>query len=133
MAFLKTTCGNLSQWCWPSYMRGLVFYSHMEKNVHDRIISLRRDVWACQTSSTPLFIEEHYQARKVSAVTNMYWFCLWRFLRFSDRFWNCSDAVVFFVFHFITLIIFSDVSTHASSRRIWNSQVFSKRTFCWSS
>jgi hypothetical protein len=36
------------------------------KNVHDRIISLRRDVWACQTSSTPLFIEEHYQARKVS-------------------------------------------------------------------
>jgi hypothetical protein len=39
------------------FTQGLVFYSHVEKNLHDHTISLRVDAWAHKTSLTPpLFI-----------------------------------------------------------------------------
>jgi hypothetical protein len=45
-----------------------------------------------------------YQSRTVSGHVYAcygYRFCL--LLRFSEWFWNCSESVVFFVFHFITI------------------------------
>jgi hypothetical protein len=86
---------NLKSWIRPWYGNDL----------HDRIISLRGEVWVQQTSwSQPLFNEEKS-------------FCL--FVRFDIRVWNCSDSVELFwqcgivltvwnlVYHFIIYNVYT--------------------------
>jgi hypothetical protein len=64
------------------------------------VISLRGEVWAHKTSLTPpLFIE-------VSVLRQVMYLCVRiidcvSFCDFSIGFWNCSNSVVYFVFHFI--------------------------------
>ena len=91
-------------------------FTHM----HDRIISLRGDVWAYETSLTPsLFIEVSVP----SPVSEWSYICVlgvWilpLLYDFSILFWNCTYSVIFYFWtvptvwyfycHFITL--FNDV------------------------
>ena len=62
-------------------------------HLHDRIISLRGEVWVHKTSLTPPL-------------------CVFWGIDFPIEFWNCSDTVYIFVFHFIEIsqIEFSSVN-----------------------
>jgi len=78
------------------------------KNRHDRIISLRGEVWTHKTSLTPpLYIEVPVPTEECE------WSCicmlgLSNFASIYDLsigYWNCSDNIVFFVFHFFFLLL----------------------------
>ena len=78
-----------------------------ENHFHDRIISLRGQVWAHKTSLTPpLFIgvpvpsqkskRSYIYALGVSIMPLFYDFYIW--------FWNFSDSVLFFCFFFFFIL-----------------------------
>ena len=74
------------------------------KHLHDRIISLRREVWAHKTSLiSPLFIElpvtNQESAPSCNLCVNGIDFASSYY--FSIGFWKCSDSVVFFSLHFM--------------------------------
>ena len=80
------------------------WHSHVENTC---IIFLRGEVWAHKTSLTCHFLLKClYQARKVNSYVcgTMYQIFLC-FYGYFIGFWNYSDRVVFFVFHFMTNLI----------------------------
>jgi len=86
-------------------MRGFAFYSYVECAcmAAGRLMSLRGEVWAHKTSFTPplYYLSACTKTEKWSVM----YLCVRvidfdSFYDFDIRFWNCSDSVVFFVFHF---------------------------------
>ena len=71
------------------------------KHWSDRIISLRREVWAYKTSLTlPLLIEVPVPGKWAVMCLCVKSIDFASFYHFAACFWNSSDSVVFFVFPF---------------------------------
>jgi len=81
------------------------WFSLYGTHLHDHITSLRGEVCAHRSSLTPPFfveVPDPGQASEQSCICVVgYQFGTYDF---SIGFWNCSDHVVFFVFHFIAKI-----------------------------
>ena len=84
------------------YVRVGILLTH-GKHLHDRIISLERDVWS---NNTNLILPPFYCARTNQwkwTVIHLCCMCLY-FASFYDcsiGFWNCSDSLLFSVFHLV--------------------------------
>jgi hypothetical protein len=83
-------------------MVGILHHSHV------RIISLKEEVWAHTTSLTPPHLIEvpvQSQESERSCICVLGLSILSLFLRFyyiGYGFWNCSEGIVYFIFHFIS-------------------------------
>ena len=74
------------------------------KHFHDSTISLRWEFWSHKTSLTQIFF--YWSVYNKPGEWEVMYLCVRgfnfaSFYNFSIRFWNCSDSVVFFVYHFI--------------------------------
>ena len=86
------------------YARACILLTY-GKHFHDRIISLILEVWVHKTGLTPpLFIEVPVPSQE-SELSGSCVLGVSIFYDFNIRFKNCSDCVVFFVFHLIDWLI----------------------------